>query len=325
MKKTIVICLLMSMLYVPSASGVKNGIKVMNWNVYIGTDVFAVLNGPITVDEAVEQFIESNPIARMKTIAGHINLLRPDVVFLQEVSQVTLRDSYSRVLGTFDFLEEIKEELDSYELAGVHELTKLTLETESGNASVLDRDVIFVRKGITVEPAEYTFYTALLSLPDPPIEVLRGYTKVRAQINGNPYVLVNTHLEVFYPLRELQAEELASAIGTLSDTVLVGGDFNDVPSSDTYSSMLSAGFTDSWTDKIIGGWDVDGFTCCQDGELRNKFSFLDERIDYLFTLNKQFLTLSGRVIGDRQFNKTLTIPRLWPSDHGGLIFTLYSY
>ena len=167
MKKTIVICLLMSMLYVPSASGIKNGIKVMNWNVYIGTDVFAVLNGPITVDEAVEQFIESNPIARMKTIARHINLLRPDVVFLQEVSQVTLRDSYSQVLGMFDFLEEIKEELDSYEIAGVHELTKLTLETESGNASVLDRDVIFVRKGITVEPAEYTFYTALLSLQIP--------------------------------------------------------------------------------------------------------------------------------------------------------------
>ena len=325
MKKTVVICLLMSLFFVPSASGNKNGIKVMNWNVYIGTDVFEVLNGSITVDEAVKQFIESNPIARMKTIAGHINLLRPDVVFLQEVSQVALLDSAFQVFGMFDFLEEIKEELDNYELAGVHELTDVTLETESGYASVLDRDVIFVRKGIAAEPAEYFLYNALLSPPNAPITVLRGFTKVRAQINGNPYVLVNTHLEVFYPLRELQAGELVSAIGTLPDTVLVGGDFNDVPSSITYNSMVLAGFTDSWTDKIIGGWDVNGFTCCQDGELRNKFSFLDERIDYLFTLNKHFLTLSGRVIGDRQFNKTFTIHRLWPSDHGGLIFTLYSY
>ena len=255
--------------------------------------MFEVLNGSITVDEAVKQFIESNPIARMKTIAGHIKILRPDVVFLQEVSQVALLDSAFQVLGMFDFLEAIKEELDNYELAGVHELTDVTLETESGYASVLDRDVIFLRKGIAAEPAEYFLYENLLSPPNAPITVLRGFTKVRAQINGNPYVLVNTHIEVFYPFRELQAGELASAIGTLPDTVLVGGDFNDVPSSITYNSMVLAGFTDSWTDKIIGGWDVDGYTCCQDGELRNKFSFLDERIDYLFTLNKQFLHLVG--------------------------------
>ena len=60
----------------------------MDWNVYVGTDVFAVVQGLLSVDEAVDQVIDSDINARALTIATHIELLKPDVVFLQEAWQM---------------------------------------------------------------------------------------------------------------------------------------------------------------------------------------------------------------------------------------------
>ena len=333
--RKLAICLLVCLLFLPNAWGGGWGhgdkIRVMDWNVYIGTDVFAVVSDLISVDEAVDQIVDSNPVARMKTIAKHIKRLRPKVVFLQEVWLLEIVNVLENSMVEFDFLAELEAELDHYEVAGVHELVDLTLPTSTGYARALDRDVVFLHKSIPFEPAENVRYSneILLPLPSPPFPmgatVPRGYTKVRATICGNPYLLVNTHVEVFPPFRDWQAQELSAHIGMLSDTVILGGDFNGVSETDAYDAMIGAGFVDSWIDKIFGRWDKFGFTCCQEVDLLNKFSVLDERIDYLFTLNGNFITLSGRVFGDRRFNKTRTFPRLWPSDHGGLIFTLYNY
>jgi endonuclease/exonuclease/phosphatase family metal-dependent hydrolase len=325
MKKKVIVCLLVCLFFVPNAWGWRHGdkIRVLDWNVYIGTDVFAILDGSISVDDAIDQFVDSNPIARMKTISKHIRFLNPHVIFLQEVYRVTILDSGYQITDVFDFLAVLEAELDNYKVAGVHELTSLTLPSSSGFASALDRDVIFVRKDMTVEPAENVGYKYLLSPPDAPITVHRGYTKVRTNIHGTPYLLINTHLEVLPPFREAQAAQLAAEIGILPDTVIIGGDFNDQPGTDTYNTMIAAGFSDRWNGRKFGRWD-NGYTCCQDADLRNKYSLLDEQIDFVFTLNGKFKTISGRVIGDRWFNKTRTKPRLWPSDHGGLIFLLYN-
>ena len=343
MQRKAIICLMVCLFFVSNAWGFGNTIRIMDWNVYIGTDVFAAVNGEITVDEAVDQVIDSNINARALSIATHIELLKPDVVFLQEAWQMVLLECTSppdpdscTVVSAYDFLAVFKAILKNYDVAGVQELTQLTLPYSSGYVHVMDRDVILVRKGV-VMPAggateyapDYQFYSALLEVPvdsSTTITSLRGYITVPVEIHGNSYLLANTHLEVFNPFREAQAEELASVLGTLPENVnvILGGDFNDVPGSDTYDALTDAGFIDRWNGRYIGRWD-DGLTCCQEADLRNKFSDLYERIDFVFTLNGNFLTISGRVIGDEWYDKALTIPRLWPSDHGGLIFTLYSY
>ena len=337
MKRKAIIFLLVCLFFVPSAWGFGDKIRVMDWNVYIGTDVFAVFEGYITVDQAVEQVIDSDINGRALTIAKQIELLRPDVVFLQEVFQVALLECTSSdpssctVSAYYDFLAVFKAALVNYDVAGVQELTKLPLPYSSGYVYVKDRNVILVRKG-AVRPAggateyapDYQLYAEQIEVPVDSTTILikRGYTTVPVEIRDTPYLLANTHLEVFFPYRENQAGELASVLGDFPENVnvILGGDINDVPGSDAYNALTGAGFIDRWN----GGWD-DGFTCCQDADLLNKISALDEQIDFVFTLNGNFRTISGRVIGDKWYDKTLTIPRLWPSDHAGLIFTLYSY
>jgi hypothetical protein len=335
MKKKALVCLLVCLFFVPSAWGWKRGdkIRVLDWNVYIGTDVFAVVQGLISVDDAVDQIIDSDIISRAKTISKHIKILKPHVVFMQEVWQVAIVDLVQGSTEVYDFLAVFEAELDNYIIAGVHELTNLPLPyQQSGYVNVLDRDVVLVRKDVEVLPGggnqpypEEILLKVVIETPDGPFEVIskRGYTTVKALIHGNPYLLVNPHLEVFPPFREAQAAQLAAEIGVLTDTVILGGDFNDEPGTDTYTAMTDAGFIDRWNDRKFRWWD-DGYTCCQDADLRNRFSHLYQQIDFVYTLNGNFKTISGRVIGDRWYNKTRTHPRLWPSDHGGLIFLLYN-
>jgi len=314
----------------------------MDWNVYVGTDVFAVVQGLLIVDEAVDQVVDSDINARALTIAAHIDLLKPDVVFLQEAWQMALLECTDfpdpdscTVVSAYDFLAVFEAVLVNYDVAGVQELTQLTIPYSSGYVHVMDRNVILVRKGVVIPAGGATDYT-----PDPElysignlyhvtvdsteIYSLRGYITVPVEIHGNPYLLATTHLEVFYPYREAQAMELASVLGGLTEKVMLGGDINDEPGSATYNALTDEGFIDRWNGRYIGRWD-DGFTCCQDADLLNRISALDEQIDFVFTLNADFQTISGRVIGDEWYDKTLTIPRLWPSDHGGLIFTLYRH
>ena len=63
----------------------------------------------------------------------------------------------------------------------------------------------------------------------------------------------------------------------------------------------------------------------QDADLQNEQSILDERIDFIFVRNSlghEPWSFTGPVfawtIGDTQEDKTLTLPRLWPSDHASV-------
>ena len=61
MRRKVIISLLLCLFFVPNAWGWGYGdtIRVMDWNVYIGTDVFAVLNGELTLPEAIQQIKEN--------------------------------------------------------------------------------------------------------------------------------------------------------------------------------------------------------------------------------------------------------------------------
>jgi endonuclease/exonuclease/phosphatase family metal-dependent hydrolase len=146
----------------------------------------------------------------------------------------------------------------------------------------------------------------------------------------------STHLEIHEPApgipqsRFFQAAQAAQLIATLDLTtppglsLIVVGDINSSPEHEPvlgivppYMQFVEAGYTDVWT---LRPGAVAGFTCCQDVDLLNKRSKLSERIDMIFSLEPPSSVRQARVVGDRASDKTPPPgPRLWPSDHAGVV------
>lgn len=231
-----------------------------------------------------------------------------------------------------------------------------------------DRDVILVREGIPFEPlgGSYTegglcgfpapnpnlvpifgaifastpsddgcSYSAFGDLPTPlgPITVRRGFVGVDATIGGRVVRVVDTHLEVQFPipdaigaiLQSAQAYELAMTLhGTTpaGRPIVLLGDFNSAdadvevePFVTPYRRLVGMGFRDSWWLNLVWFLDPLGPTCCQRGDLGNEVSSLTTRIDQIWLrdpgfsiVNLVFVTAHQRLAG----------PPNWPSDHAGL-------
>jgi hypothetical protein len=113
----------------------------------------------------------------------------------------------------------------------------------------------------------------------------------------------------------------------IDKTLVVLGDFNSspddplIPDPDLallppYAQFIAAGYTDAWT---LRPGNRPGATCCQDADLRNKKSALDQRIDIIFSREMPTRVKRARVLGATPFSKTRPPgPRLWPSDHGAV-------
>jgi endonuclease/exonuclease/phosphatase family metal-dependent hydrolase len=178
----------------------------------------------------------------------------------------------------------------------------------------------------------------------------RGFVAVDAMVEGTEYRFVNTHLEVREPQpgnvasRVFQTAQAAQLIGALAFFTppgliqIVVGDINSAPEDQPvpgplplpppfeaglvppYLQFVDAGYTDTWTLRPVAR---PGFTCCQDPDLRNPRSTLDERIDMIFASDTPTAVSQARVVGARIADKTRPPgPRLWPSDHGGVVATL---
>jgi endonuclease/exonuclease/phosphatase family metal-dependent hydrolase len=134
---------------------------------------------------------------------------------------------------------------------------------------------------------------------------------------------VTTHLNTVPSVQLAQMQELISAeSGVLP--IVMAGDFNanaDDPLDPTYATYLAAlnaGFADAWTAAHGGGGDP-GYTCCQDQDLLNFPSALDQRVD--LELLRGAIGVDGADLrGDNAADRTPS--GLWPSDHAGLITTL---
>jgi endonuclease/exonuclease/phosphatase family metal-dependent hydrolase len=176
----------------------------------------------------------------------------------------------------------------------------------------------------------------------------RGFVGVEATVGSKNYLFVNTHLEIREPIpREFQCAQAAELIATLQATALPGvfsivvGDLNSSPGDEPvsgnpllslpepcsptevvppYRQLVGAGYPDAWTLRRPAD---PGFTCCQAPDLLNRRSTLDERIDFIFSAEEPEKVRQARVVGARVSDKTLPPgPRLWPSDHGGVVATL---
>jgi len=186
-------------------------------------------------------------------------------------------------------------------------------------------------------PSEYGCnYTNVVLVPNPfdpdhPIHIERGFVGVDATVRGKTYRFVNTHLEGADPaiIQHLQAFEL---VGTLHATtpddlpLILVGDFNSSPDDASvdpgvpYQIIVDEGFADIWNTNLLKLFDPNGFTCCQDNDLLNTTSLLDERIDIIFVRDTSFLSLA--FVTGRVPIFPLRLPPNWASDHGGVFSEL---
>ena len=229
-----------------------------------------------------------------------------------------------------------------------------------GTVHVVDRDVILAREGVTANPLSLCFdksvdgctYSTIIKLtPLPPpapleIDIKRGYVGVKALVRGKSVLFVNTHLEEreLVPgdtqaagIQSAQAAELVGVLDNLPTEYqgiphILLGDFNSSPRDAQIDSIPTPyqiiisdlgkgnGFTDAWTKNLLALLDPKGYTCCQEADLANKTSLLDQRIDLIFVRNQRFQPWA--FVTTRVPLLPLSLPPNWASDHGGVFAKL---
>lgn len=331
-------------------------IRVYAQNVYVGTDVDAVIAAGATSSDpavlfgalvgALQVFDVTNWGERADRIAAEIRRQDPDVIGLSEVSTVTRRGLGDLGIGdkSTDFLAELQGALARhglrYEVVGSVRNTDvaipLSIDPATGSVitlpdglpaafvSLVDFDVMLVRKGITARNVVARNYQAFLTvnLGPIPVAIKRGFVSADLQVRGHQWRFVTTHPEPRSPVKEIQEAQVAELLATVSGgptPLIIAGDMNsspEDPAGSPYAQLAAAGFTDAWTRRI--GIPRNGATCCQQAGLMNAGSLLDRRLDQVWIHPGQgFLPpLLMTLFGDDQRERTAS--GLWPSDHAGL-------
>jgi endonuclease/exonuclease/phosphatase family metal-dependent hydrolase len=307
-------------------------LKVMTRNLYVGTDLEKPLSLsrselPTAVAAAWVTFQNTNYVVRMAAIAEEICSVSPHLVGLQEVMLLRASTPAGEIFKA-DFLETLLRDLallyesneceHSYkEVAKVQNVdVEMPMATASGYVDIrlTDHEVILARDDVVTSNVDNGTYAAALHYKTATIP--RGWVAVDAEIiNGATVRFASTHLESVSTVRHAQGVELIRILARENRPLILLGDFNTpAPGDLTYQFFLGAGYTD---------WGPDpGDTCCQEGDLNNPDSQLDERIDIVFTRNIALAEGQSILIGDTPSEELKPFGIFWPSDHAGVVTTL---
>jgi len=316
-------------------------VTVMTRNMFLGTDLKPILQAPnqAALMQAVAAGwaqVQSNDIpARAQAMAREIASDKPDLVGLQEamVFQTdTPPDGPATHAETtvYDFVQLLVDELAQsgleYEAVSVFNGTDAELPAgfpPTQDVRLRDRVVVLARRDghgrheLEVSNPRSGRYAAALTVPTVagPIAQPRGWASVDVTMQGSSFRFVTTHLDAFSSqIRNAQATELAS-IGAASPLpVVLVGDFNSGPGTDTgaYDVLAAGGFADAWTEP-------DGLTCCHAVDLHDSDPTLTKRVD-LVLIRGAYETKKIAIVGERPNDRTHD--GLWPSDHAGLVAKL---
>jgi endonuclease/exonuclease/phosphatase family metal-dependent hydrolase len=317
-----------------ASSNAAGELRVITRNLYVGTNVDAVISALRTPDPgddfaaliaAVQTLQQTDFPARAAAIADEIARARPHAVGLQEVSQIDITlpplgvDLHQDFLATL--LNELAERGLEYEVRG--QVRNIEAAPFPG-ISLVDFDVLLVQSDVPVLAVTSQNFSVNVGEVAPGVTLKRGWVSATIAVDGTEVTVANTHLESgnvpgFAELRAAQAGELAEAIATAPRAVILG-DLNDAPGSPMYQALAAAGFIDVWRALRPG---VVGNTCCHADDLSNQLPELEQRIDYVFArgLEREHAGLIGRVerLGEVPADR---IPGpampIWPSDHAGL-------
>lgn len=322
-------------------------IRVLTWNVYVGASLDAVLSEtdpamvPVRVAEAWAEFQSTDFAARAEALAEEIASERPDLVGLQEMSNIFLQspgdylngnpyeasDEMANFLDTL--LDELAERGMSYTAIAISDGYDIELpmlvhpdSLYLNDIRLQDHEVLLARDGVEVGiTTENDYETNLLVQSIGGLVTMqRGWVSAEVEIGGQVFLFVSTHLETAEnspTVQEAQAAELISALSTVDLPIILVGDFNsdaDGSTTGTYADLLAAGFMDAW---LEGDPAESEYTCCQLSNLSNTSSGLDRRIDYiLFSAGAGFVVKDIVRVGEDPLDRTSS--GLWPSDHAGL-------
>lgn len=322
------------------AGAMQGGISVLSWNVYVGTDVDAVIlalaDGFQDADMAVLQaqiqtLVMTDFPSRAGAIADEIAARKPHVVGLQEITNF---DLYLPGLVEMDlqFLPILQDALAArglnYTVAGQILNIDVSLAPMPGtNLGMQDFDVMLVDADrVQVLEAWGKTFDWNIGAVGAGIDLKRGYVYADIVIGGKGYSVVSAHLEstgpeeVLVQLRGAQAMEIATVLAG-AERAVVMGDLNDEAPSPMNTVFASAGFLDAWTGLHPG---TDGYTCCHAATLDEETPVFYERIDYVFVrgIDHPVRGLHGaiEILGEDPEDRILDAPYypLWPSDHAGL-------
>ncbi|HXV85551.1 MAG TPA: endonuclease/exonuclease/phosphatase family protein [Gemmatimonadales bacterium] len=318
-------------------------VTVMTQNLYVGTDVDAVLAALISPDEtddfpalitAIQTFQATDFPARAAAFADAIARERPHVVGLQEISDVLIDLTELGIPVSIHqrFLPILEAALAARGLPYVTAATILDFTASPlPGVELKDYEAVLVDTSrATVTHTHARLFSHNLGMVAPGVALERGLVEVTATIGGRPYVFVSTHLEPdlaghdLSGLRAAQAYELAVAVVGSSTPAFVMGDPNDRPGSPMYQVLQQAGFTDVWAELRPG---VQGYTSPRDPDLANPADQLTKRIDYIWVrgLGHAGAGLRGQVerLGVRPWERIQgPLYAMWPSDHAGLVANL---
>jgi endonuclease/exonuclease/phosphatase family metal-dependent hydrolase len=255
------------------------GLRVMTYNVYLGTDLGPILQSGSEQDflvaaiRAYAELQQTNFLQRAGKIAGQIAAVRPDIVGLDEVALWSRSSPYSPgsppsapFVTQYDFLKLVLDSLKAHHLNYVAAVADTTSDVsapvatafdDQGNPTAFalvrfqDRDAILVRAGVRFRDPRHGRFAAHI-----PLDLLgttsglyRGWCSIEATVDAQTFRYVNSHLEAESPDVNLaQAHEMVGLLQKESDPVVWAGDFNADANAGaaTYRLVTGSGFTDLW-------------------------------------------------------------------------------
>lgn len=197
-------------------------IKVMSYNVYVGTNVEAGLGAPRE---------------RRKGIATTIFNYAPDVIGVQEASN--------------DWMVMLKADLGSvYDYVGIG---RESMNNKTGTRSVGEHCAIFYNKEKYSVVESNTFWlsdTPNVKSKHEKSEYIRvmTYAIFERKSDGYRFMHVNTHLDFANVVQTAQVSKMLELIDEVGfdGVTFVTGDFNMTPSAAAYKLMLDAGFENTF-------------------------------------------------------------------------------
>ncbi|MAM88872.1 MAG: hypothetical protein CME36_16330 [unclassified Hahellaceae] len=234
-------------------------LTVMSRNVYLGADIFKVVQAamtdpatvPLAVTAAFQEVQQTDFTQRAEALADEIRRYRPDAIGLQEVSTFYTQtpsdfgyasQGYPEQAADTLYLDYLTVLQAALEARGLHytvaasvtnadiEVPMVTGMSESGpelsDLRMVDHDVILVsRKTMASNPltGNYT-YNAAVDVAGTSLEFTRGYTAVDITVKGDTFRFVNTHLETggSEPFKSLQAVQMTELLGIMDMTNTAG-------------------------------------------------------------------------------------------------------
>jgi endonuclease/exonuclease/phosphatase family metal-dependent hydrolase len=321
-------------------SRAKPDVTVMSRNLYLGADIITLATAP-DVNAEMEKakalhatVVQTNFALRAKAIAAEVKRHHPDVIGLQEVARYYkgadgVHDGIDNArTPIFDWLGLLQKQLKAKKLhyKAVSRQDEIDVEVPSADGYdlrlVLGNSVLVrTGKGARVKFLKNVrgIFTDQLSVPlasGQAVNLKRGYAGMDGRVAGKRFRFLDPHAEAYSA--ELAGKQFAELLTTGAKSkkvpTIMAGDFNSDPAA-------TGGAAAGYENVINGGFKETGrraSTCCQDENLLNPVSRLDQWIDHI-VVRPAAKVLKSVVVGAKPTDR---IGGLWPSDHAGVVAKL---